>query len=182
MNAPALAQNQYMKRHNTMARAVNWNLCKKYQMPCSNKWYEHQPQPVTENENAKLLWDYSIRTDRVIQAHRPHLTLVDKTINKVSLIDVAVLGTQEQSRRSKKEKKRKKKKKRDKYQDLRIELRRLWDKPVEIVPIITRALGTIPKSLKRNVLELRADVAPGLLQKIVVLETAHIIIRRVMDS
>ena len=32
-----------------------------YTQPCSNKWYEHQPQPVTENENAKLLWDYSIK-------------------------------------------------------------------------------------------------------------------------
>ena len=171
---PALAQNQYKKRHDTVARAVHWNLCKKYQMPCSNKWYEHQPQPVTENENAKLLWDYSIRTDRVIPAHRPDLTLVDKTINKVSLIDVAVPWD---SRAEQKEQE----KKRDKYQDLRIELRRLWDKPVEIVPIIIGALGTIPKSLKRNLEELGADVALGLLQKSVVLETAHII-RRVMDS
>ena len=29
-------------------------------------------------------------TDRVIPAHQPDLILVDKTINKVSLIDVAV--------------------------------------------------------------------------------------------
>ena len=65
---PVLAHNQYKKIHDTVARAVLWNLYKKYQMPCSNKWYEHQPQPATENENAKLLWDYSIRTDRVIQA------------------------------------------------------------------------------------------------------------------
>ena len=36
---PALAQNQYKKRHDTVAKAVHWNLCKKYQMPCSNKWY-----------------------------------------------------------------------------------------------------------------------------------------------
>ena len=55
------------------------------------------------------------------------------------------------------------------------------NKPVEIVPVIIRALGTIPKSLKRNLEELGAEVAPGLLQKSVVLETAHII-RRVMDS
>ena len=66
-------------------------------------------------------------------------------------------------------------KKRDKYQEIRIELRRIWDKPVEIVPIIIRALGTLPKSLKRNLEELGADVSPGLLQKSVVLETAHII-------
>ena len=55
--------------------------------------------------------------------------------------------------------------KRYECQDLRIELRRLWDKRVEIVPIIIGALGTIPKSLKRNLEELGADVAPGLLQK-----------------
>ena len=35
------------------------------------------------------------------------------------------------------------------------------------------ALGTLPKSLKRNLEELGADVASGLLQKSVVLETAH---------
>ena len=81
-------------------------------MPCSNEWYEHQAQSVTENENAKLLWDYSITT--VIPAHRPNLTLVDKAINKVSLIDVEVLWD------SKAEQKKK-----DKYQDLRMELRRL---------------------------------------------------------
>ena len=55
------------------------------------------------------------------------------------------------------------------------------DKPVETVPLLIGALGTIPKSLKRNLEEVRADVAPRLLQKGVVLETAHII-RRVMDS
>ena len=48
---------------------------------------------------------------------------------------------------------------------------------MEIVPIIIGELGTITKSLKNNLEELRADVAPGLLQIGVVLETA-----RVMDS
>ena len=170
---PALAQNQDKKRHDTVAIAVHWSLCKKYQMPCSNKWYERQPQPVTENENAKLLWDYGIRTDRVIPAHQPDLTLVYKTNNKVSLIDVVVPWD---SRAEQKEQEN-----RDKYQDLRIEFKRLWDKPVEIVPVIIGALGTIPKSLKRNLEELGAAVAPGLLQTSVVLETANII-RIVMAS
>ena len=170
--SPVNAQHYHrtsIRRDMTLARAVQWNLCKKYQMPCSSKWYEYQPQPVTENENAKLLWDYSIKTDRVIPAHRPDSTLVDKK-NKVSLIDVAVPWDS-----------RAELKKKDKYQDLRIQLRRLWDKPVEIVPIIIGALDAIPKSLKRNLEELGAVVAPGLLQKSVVLETAHII-RRGMDS
>ena len=107
-------------------------------------------------------------------AHQPDLTLVDKTINKVSIIDIEVPWDSRAEQKEQQEK-------RDKYQDLRIELRRLWDMPVEIVPLITGALGTIPKSLKRNLEELVADVVPGLLHKSVVMETAHII-RRVMDS
>ena len=46
---------------------------------------------------------------------------------------------------------------------------------MQIVPIITGALGIIPKSLKMNLEELGADEAPGLLQNSVVLETAHVI-------
>ena len=46
---------------------------------------------------------------------------------------------------------------------------------METVPIIIGTLGTIPKSLKRDLEELGAEVAPGLLQKSEVLETAHII-------
>ena len=105
-----------------MARAVLWNLCKKYQMPCSDKWHEHQPQPVTENDNAKLLLKDRVWTDRVIPAHRPDLTLVDKTIDKVSLIDVAVPWD---SRAGQKEQV-----KGEKHRDLRIKLRRLWDMPL----------------------------------------------------
>ena len=52
---------------------------------------------------------------------------------------------------------------------------------MEIVPLIIGALGTIRKTLKRNLEERGADVALGLFQKSVVLEIAHII-RRVMDS
>ena len=52
---------------------------------------------------------------------------------------------------------------------------------MEIVTIIIGALCTITNSLKKNLEHLGADVAPGLLQKSVVLDTAHII-RRVMDS
>ena len=62
-------------------------------------------------------------------------------------------------------KSRAEKEKKVKYQNLQIELETLWDKPVEIVPVIIRALGTMPKSLKRNLEELGADAPPGLLPK-----------------
>ena len=170
---PALAQNQYKKRHDTVAKALHWSLCNKYQISCSNKWYEHQPDPVIENEQVKLLWDHAIRTDRVIRAHRPDLALIDKINRRVSLIDVSVPWD---SRVEEKERE-----KLDKYQDLKMELQRIWEIPVEVVPIIIGALGTIPSSLAKNIKKLDTKVAPGLMQKSVVLQSAHIM-RRVLDS
>ena len=170
---PALAQNQYKRRHDTVAKALHWSLCNKYQITCNNKWYEHQPDNVIENDRVKILWDHAIRTDRVIRAHRPDLTLIDKVNRKVALIDVSIPWD---SRVEEKERE-----KIEKYQDLRMEVQRIWEMPVEVVPIIIGALGTTPGSLAKNIKKLDVQVAPGLMQKSVMLQTAHII-RRVMDS
>ena len=32
------------------------------------KWYEHEPQTVTERDNITILWDMPIQTDREIKA------------------------------------------------------------------------------------------------------------------
>ncbi|XP_068208495.1 uncharacterized protein [Palaemon carinicauda] len=169
---PALAQNEYKKRHDSVAKAFYWNLCKKHQVPCNNKWYEHQPEGVIENDHIRILWDYGIRTDRVICANRPDVTLIYK-IKKVAFIDVVVpLDYRVEEKEMEKN---------YKNQDLKIEISRIWDMSVEIVPIIIGTLGTIPRSLKRNLEKLEAEVALGLLQKSVILGTAHII-RKVMDS
>ncbi|XP_066946054.1 uncharacterized protein [Macrobrachium rosenbergii] len=154
--SPALAQNQYKKRHYSVAKDLHWSLCKKHQLYCNNKWYDHQPEGVIEIDEAKTLWDYSVR---------PDLTLIDKIKKKVSLTDVALpWDTRVDEEESEKI---------DKYQDLKIEIRRMLDMPVEIVPIITGTLGTIPRSLKGNLNKLDVEVAPGLMQKSVLLETAY---------
>ena len=70
----------------------------------------------------------------------------------------------------------------EKYQDLKIELRRIWQAEVEVVPIMLGALGLIPDDLKRNLGKVGStNLEPGLLQKSVLLATARIV-RRVMDT
>ena len=34
------------------------------------------------------------------------------------------------------------------YKDLKRELKKIWDKPVKVIPVIVGALGTTPKKLK----------------------------------
>lgn len=44
-----LAQADYRKHHCKVALRVHSELCRKYWLECTDKWYDHQPIPVTEN-------------------------------------------------------------------------------------------------------------------------------------
>ena len=63
---PKLAQKVYKQRHDGVAKALHWDLCK--QCDTFDKWYKHAPDSVEENENYKLLLDFPIQTDRKPQA------------------------------------------------------------------------------------------------------------------
>ena len=74
-----LAQRDYKARHDSVAKAVHWNLCKKFDLECKEKWYEHEPEKVIESDTeVKILWDFSIQTDHVIEHRRPDLVVLDK--------------------------------------------------------------------------------------------------------
>ena len=45
-----------------------------------------------ENEDYKILWDFSIQTDHVIEAQKPDLVVVDKKERSCKIIDFAVPG------------------------------------------------------------------------------------------
>ena len=49
-----------------------------------------EPESVFENEDYKILWDFSIQTDHVIEAWRPDLVVVDKMEPSCKIIDFAV--------------------------------------------------------------------------------------------
>ena len=74
-----LAQKEYQRRHDNLGKKVHWKLARKYIFEARDKWYEHEPESVLENEDYKILCNFSIRTDHVIEAWRPDLVVVDKT-------------------------------------------------------------------------------------------------------
>ena len=45
---------------------------------------------MLENENSKILWDFSIQTDKEIQANRLDIVFVDKREQTVLFIDVII--------------------------------------------------------------------------------------------
>ena len=66
-----LAQHEYKRTHHTFAILVHWELCEKHNLERKEKWYEHCPVGVVEDDDAQLNWDINIQCDNVMEARRP---------------------------------------------------------------------------------------------------------------
>ena len=169
-----LAQTDYKAKHDNVGRIVHLQLCRNKKLIGEKKWYTHSPESVYENEDVKILWDFNIYTDHVIQHRRPDIVMFDKKERKCMIIDIACPGD---SRVELKEKE-----KIQNYAELRREIKKLWKcKEVKVVPVIIGALGVISKNLKNylKLLEVKCNVE--LLQKATLLGTARIL-RKVLET
>ena len=81
-----LAQKEYKQRHDNIARIVHLELCQKFGLVDEVKWYSHKPAGVLENERYKILCDFNIQTNHVIQHRRTDIVVLR------DLVDVAVPG------------------------------------------------------------------------------------------
>ena len=85
-----LAQNEYKRRHDNVARAVHWKLREEYGLERSEKWYEDTPKSVVENDRIKILWDVSIQCDHVIKDRRPDIIIINKEDENCFIVDIAI--------------------------------------------------------------------------------------------
>ena len=72
----------------------------------------------------KILWDLYVYLDHMISARRPDI-IIDKAVSNVIMVDVSIpadknISTMEEEKLSK-------------YQDLRVELERIWKKKTKMV-------------------------------------------------
>lgn len=169
---PELAKTDYMERHNRIAKYLHWLICRSHGLKVPNKWYEHQPDTVTEKDNITILWDMPVITDRQIAANRPDIIVKNKSDRTCHLIDVAVPADKNTSVKTVE--------KLSKYKDLEIEVSRMWKLRANTIPVIIGALGLIPKSSDLYLGALPCRVSKYELQKIGLLGTAHIL-RRVLS-
>ena len=168
-----LAQKEYKRRHDNVAKKVHWNICKKNGLEHSEKCYEHAPEGAVENEEIKVLWDINIQCDNLIEARRSDVIVIDKKKQKGIIIDNAVpvdLRVEE-----------KEKEKMEKYQDLKREIRRLWKLiNVEVVPVVIGDLGSVSTEFDRWMGKLGITCNVGVMQKTTLLGTARIL-RKVLE-
>ena len=166
-----LAQ-EYKRRHNNLGKIIHWKLTRKCNFEAGDKSYEHESESVLENEDYKILWDFSIQTDHITEARRPDLVVVDKKERSCKIIDFAVPGD---SRIEEKEKD-----KIEKYQDLGRELQKIWNVQVKIIPLVVGSLGAIPKQFGNRLRQIGITAGTAQVQKTVLLGTIRIL-RKVLE-
>ena len=158
-----LAQCEYKRRHDTVAKLVHWKLCEKHNFERKEKWDKYCPEGAVEDNDVKLIWDINIQCDNPIEPRRPDLILVRKKTKSCIIINVAIPGD---CRITEKEIE-----KIEKYQNLKRELKRLWSlKKAEVVPVVVGALGCIRKGFSGWMDTLAIKLNVGMVQKSVLLE------------
>uniref|UniRef100_H3AKE8 Reverse transcriptase zinc-binding domain-containing protein n=1 Tax=Latimeria chalumnae TaxID=7897 RepID=H3AKE8_LATCH len=129
-----LANGSYKERHITL-QEVHTGHCVKTKV-------------VEETTGVKILWDFGIRTEKEIQAHRPDIVFVDKINRKPKIIDTACpihynIGEEEREKMMK-------------YQDFAIDLKHVYQlESVRVLPVIISVNGLVPKALHRSFEHLR---------------------------
>ena len=91
-----LAQKEYKRSHDNgwnYYKSYNyWKLCGKYNLKRNEKWHEHAPECLAEDEEVKILWDVMIQFDGEIMARKPDIVVVNKNERICAIIDIAIIG------------------------------------------------------------------------------------------
>lgn len=170
-----LAQLEYKKRHDRMGLRVYWELCKKYGVKCSEKWYEECPEEVRKSAcgEYEIWWDRAIETPKRLEHNRPDVVVIDRRQKHWVLIDFSVPNDRNV--------RRKEEEKVERYKPLSYEIRKLHKVSTKIVPLVVGALGIVSKTLEDNLKNLGIPDVLGSMQISAVLGTA-IILRKVLNE
>ena len=153
----------------TMAKVINWKLCKKLKFDHIKKWFMHNPESVLENETHKLFWDFEIKTDHLILARRPDLVIINKKKRSCWAVDFAVPVDHRV--------KLKECEMRDKHLYLARELQKLWNMKVTVIPVVIGALGMVSKELVQGLEDLEIKGRVETIKTMVLLRSARILKR-----
>ena len=162
---PILAQTEYISRHDNIAKHIHWQLLKdRGTQACDHPW-EHQPQTITLADKSTIYWNCGIMTDRAINCNKPDIIVREG--NKVNIIEVSVphdinIAVKERDKRLK-------------YQDLRIEIERMWNAKAEVTPVIIGHTGMVKKGIESLITKISPNIKIYDLQKEAILGTTRMI-------
>ena len=74
---PIMTPDEYLQIHDRVGQYIHRKIFQHYNAPYTMNLDEHKPQKVVETESATILWDFSIHTDKTIQANKPDISVTN---------------------------------------------------------------------------------------------------------
>ena len=59
----------------SVGRYAHWQFCEKLGFNRVRLWYEYEPESIVQNKNCKMLRDFTIQCDNMIEARRPDIVV-----------------------------------------------------------------------------------------------------------
>ena len=167
--------NNKRTRYDWVGKVIHREVCKKFELNHSIKWYMHNPASVLENDTPKRL-NFDINTDDLISAWRPDLLIINKKKKKkrICKIDDFAIPADHSIELKESEKKYK-------FLDLAGELRKPWNIKGAIIPIVIGAFSTVTKGLLKGLEDLEIGGWVEILPTTTLLSTARIL-RSVLET
>ena len=170
-----LAQREYLRRHDKMGLRVYWEVCGKYGMQRSDKWYKEVPDGVrfSADRRYEVWWNRKVVTEKVLEHSRPDLVVIDHVEKSWIIVDFSVPFDANVEM--------KEEEKMTRYAELATEVRRLHRVSTKVVPVVVGALGVVSRRLAGYLKVLGIpDVVGGLQTSAIVGTTA--ILRKVLST
>ncbi|XP_067940219.1 uncharacterized protein [Watersipora subatra] len=133
----------------------------------TTKWYLDREDGVNENDPAKILWDFYIRTEKHVLANQSDIVVVDKENKGATTIEVAVLNDYAIASKDKE--------KVEKYLPLGEEIEKCWDVRITVIPVFIGAQGAITPAHKMWLAQIPTAINSSELQKSALFGTAKIL-------
>ena len=111
-----------------------------------NFWATCILENVMKKDECKPLWDFSINTNKMIEAKLIDMIRIKKGKKKCLKIDTVIPGAQNIFH--------KEQEKVDKYQDPSVEVHKMWNVKGTIIFVIINTLGTVSNSLGKLLAEI----------------------------
>ena len=171
-----LAQREYRRRHDKMGLRVYWELCGKYGIKRSDRWFEEVPDVVRVSNDGQyeIWWDRAVITTKKMEHNRPDVVVIDRVLRRGWIVDFAVSFDNNVVR--------KEDEKTTNYDSLTTELRGMYGlSTVFVVPIVVGSLGVVSSRLAGNLKKLGIGDVVGGLQTSAIIGTAAIL-RKVLNK
>ena len=165
-----LAQREYRRRHDKMGLRVYWELCGKYGIERSCRWYEEVPEEVRVSSDGQyeIWWDRAVITTKKMEHNRPDVVVIDHRLKRWLIVDFSVPFDANVVR--------KEDEKVGNYEELRVEVCRLNPgMSAIVVPIVVGSLGVVSDRLARWIKLLGIPDVIGGLQTTALIGTAAIL-------